>query len=449
MLAERWRRIESSFLEALAMTPEARAEFLDCLSAEDRREIESLLQHEHLARNFLESDSAHPSPDSGAPEAVPAGETIGPYTILELVGAGGMGEVYKAHDQRLDRHVAIKFFPRSRPGDVASLRRFEREARAASALNHPNICTVHDAGEYQGRPFLVMELLEGQSLKDRIAGGPVSTRELAFIARQVCAALAEAHEKGIVHGDIKPANIFVTSGGQVKVLDFGLARRVKELAPPQRPQKREHSQLLSTITGAIMGTLAYMSPEQAAGQQTDLRSDIFSLGVVLYEMATGRRPFRGHTPAGMLGSILTELPMKPSAANPSVPAKLDRVILKALEKDKETRYASAVALSADLAPWLPPARAHHVTPIAVAVAAILIVAGGFAAAKSGWFSAGSRGELTPRQVTANPPEDPVMQASLSPDGKTVAYGDFAGLHLRRIDTGETRLIPPPNDYCFR
>jgi non-specific serine/threonine protein kinase len=268
---------------------------------------------------------------------------------MDLVGAGGMGGSTK-RDQRLERHVAIKFLS-PHGGRLRIPERFEREARAASALNHPNICTVYDVGEFQGRPYLVMELLEGQSLKERIAESPLGAPELASVAQQVCAALQAAHAKGIVHRDIKPANIFVAHSGQVKVLDFGLAKRGVELSAPGSPADGITQSLTLTVRGTIMGTLAYMSPEQAVGEDVDARSDIFSLGIVLYEMATARPPFRGKTPAGILGSILTESPTKPSAVNPAIPVRLDRVILKALEKDRGNRYQSAAELSADLDQW--------------------------------------------------------------------------------------------------
>jgi eukaryotic-like serine/threonine-protein kinase len=454
MLAERWRRIEGLFHEALAKSSEERASFLDQACSTDhplRREVESLLAHEGLASSFLESDGSG-APRAAAPrDPMPAGERIGPYTVTESLGAGGMGEVYKAHDDRLDRHVAIKFLSRRMADDTASLERFEREASAASALNHPNICTVHDVGEYQGRPYLVMELLEGESLKDRLAKGSVGAQQLVSIARQVCAALQAAHDKGIVHRDVKPANIFVTQGGQVKVLDFGLAKRGVEPSAPGPDGSTQDSTLTDatlTLTGTVMGTLPYMSPEQAVGEEVDTRSDIFSLGVVLYELATGGPPFRGKTAAGILGSILTESPTKPSSLNTEVPAKLDRVILKALEKDPVKRYRSAAELSADLNQLLRTPRLHRAAWLAAGIA-VAIAAGGAAGSRFGWFEAGPHPDPAPRQVTANPPEDPVMQAALSPDGKTVAYEDFAGIHLRRIDTGEARLIPPPEDYCFR
>jgi len=356
MVIERWRQIESVFHAAHEKSAEERARFLDETCSSDqalRREVESLLANQDLAASFLESDGSG-SPAPAAHEPVPPGERIGPYTVMELLGAGGMGQVYRAHDKRLDRHVAIKFLPRVMTDDPAARDRFEREARAASALNHSNICTVHDMGEFQGRPFIVMELLEGQSLKDRIARGPVSLAEFSAVTRQVCAALEAAHAKGIVHRDVKPANIFVTQGGQVKILDFGLAKRGEESVSASRATLRPAGNTGTpslTATGTIMGTLAYMSPEQAVGEEVDARSDIFSLGVVLYEMATGQPPFRGKTPAGLMGSILTESPVKPSAVNAAIPPKLDRVILKTLEKERQVRYQSVASLSADLEEW--------------------------------------------------------------------------------------------------
>ena len=353
MLIERWRRIESLFHEALSKGRVERSRFLDEACSGDtslRQEVESLLAHESLAGDFLESDRSDTEP-AASRDPVPVGERIGPYTITDLLGAGGMGEVYKAHDLRLDRDVAVKFLSRHMADDAASLERFQREARAASALNHPNICTVHDIGESQRRRYIVMELLEGRSLKERIAEGPFTLQELISVARQVCAALRAAHEKGIVHRDLKPANIFVTETGQVKVLDFGLVKRGSEISAPGSELNGATQSLTLTAAGTILGTLAYMAPEQAVGKDVDPRSDIFSLGVVLYEMATGRRPFRGKTPAGILGSILTESPEKPSSINNAIPARLDRVILEAMDKEPANRYQSAADLSADLAYW--------------------------------------------------------------------------------------------------
>ncbi len=357
MLIERWLQIERLFHAAHEKPAEERASFLDETCSTDltlRREVQSLLANEDLAAGFLETDASGAPRGPAVREPVHPGERIGPYTVMELLGAGGMGEVYKAYDKRLDRHVAIKFLPRVKANDPDALARFEREARAASALSHPNICTVHDVGDFQGSLFIVMELLEGQSLKDRIAGKPVPLPEFLAVSRQVCEALQAAHAKGVVHRDVKPGNIFVTQGRLVKILDFGLAKRSAESisfsSSTPRPADSPGTPTL-TCAGTIMGTLAYMSPEQVVGEEVDARSDIFSLGVLLYEMATGRPPFLGKTAADIMGSILTESPVKPSEFNAAIPAKLDQVILRALEKDREVRYQSAALLSADLEEW--------------------------------------------------------------------------------------------------
>ncbi|MCC6391869.1 MAG: protein kinase [Bryobacterales bacterium] len=357
MVIERWLQIKRLFDAAHDQEAGERARFLDQACGPDlelRREVESLLACEDSAAGFLESEEIGAAAVPKAAEPAPEGERIGPYTILEQLGAGGMGLVYKAYDNRLERQVAVKFLARAITGDPAAQQRFEREARSASALNHPNICTVHDVGEFQGRSFIVMELLEGQPLKERLAGQPVPLGEFASVSSQVCAALAAAHAKGIVHRDVNPANIFLTRSGQVKILDFGLAKRGFEpngVSGSAGGSTAPTSGATLTASGTIMGTLAYMSPEQVLDENVDERSDIFSLGVVLYEMAAGRLPFRGKTAAGILGAILTEEPPKPSAIDPAIPDRLERVILKALEKDREDRYQSVASLAGELDEW--------------------------------------------------------------------------------------------------
>jgi serine/threonine protein kinase/Tol biopolymer transport system component len=450
---ERWAQIEDLFHREAECESEHRGAILEEACSQDpelRREVEALLSGDTKVAggrmpNLIFSElSALVFPLSG--------HTVSHYRILGGLAGGGMGFLYRAEDLRLGRRVALKFLPEESIGNPLALKRFEREARVASALEHPNICPVYEFGEHEQRPFIVMPLLEGQTLADLIYAGHrkgerFEPGRIFDLALQIAHGLEAAHRQGIVHRDIKPANIFITTEGQAKILDFGLAKLANPVEPEHEPDGKNachvSGKLALSRTGAAIGTVGYMSPEQVRGERVDLRTDLFSFGLVLYEMATEQRAFAGDTAAVLHHAILHQTPPPVRSLNPRIPGKLEAIINRAIQKDAGSRYQTASEMRLDLEELAQVRYARRWVIAAASVAVVSFLAAAVWLVKARPQPPKSSLEVRFQQLTTNAPENRVLMGAISPDGKYLAYSDLTGMHVKLMQTGETRSIPQP------
>ena len=459
MTPEEWGQVDHLFAEALPLAPPERVAFLDrsCSNPEVRREVESLLAHASAEADDLRDlvgQAAALVPEPPAPPPAPdlAGQRLGPYLVVRLIGKGGMGEIYAAEDPRLGRQVALKILSSAVMENAGSVRRFQQEARAASALNHPNIVTVHDFGQSGGVSYIATELVVGRTLRDIISKDKLSLSEVLAVAIQIGEALAAAHAAGIVHRDIKPENIMVRPDGYVKVLDFGLAKLCQPETPPDQS-------ITNTGPNIVMGTVRYMSPERVRGLEIDGRSDLFSLGVVLYEMLAHRCPFQGETAVHTLTAILDQEPEPIHVHAPGVPPKLEAIVSKCLGKDRAQRYQVAQDLVADLrqlkqdmdasgaatVPMMLRERGKRtrLTAMAAALAGLALAAALYYSTRPGpppWFPN--------KRLTRIPGNGPSNTGVISPDGRYLAYvtllaNGSRSLHLRLLTSATGMELMPP------